>query len=108
MAISAFFSTAVKSMEVNCEPWTPFCLSSDDPGLIDLFLAARDDAEDFSSDVTFQCPNCVELGMPRSNTPGDILLGFLVGPETANCNYMEGTIGKSVTTPVQSVSDGLA
>src|SRR5690606_37022903 len=28
-------------------PWTPFCLSSDDPGLIDLLLATHDDAEDF-------------------------------------------------------------
>ena len=44
IAISAVFSTLVKSGEVNCEPWTPFCLSSGDAGRADLFLAAHDDA----------------------------------------------------------------
>lgn len=76
--------------------------------MIDRLLAAHDDAEDFPSDVSLQCPDCVELGMSRGNTAGDILFGFLVGPETANCNNMKGAIGKSVTTPLQSMSDGLA
>ncbi|MNL03247.1 hypothetical protein D3C87_1237780 [compost metagenome] len=83
-------------MLVNCDPWTPFCLSSGDPGLTDLFPAAHDDAEDFPSDVTFQCPDCIELGMARSHTASDILLGLIIGPETANCNDVEGAIGKSV------------
>lgn len=99
MAISAFFSTAVKSTEVNCEPWTPFCLSSDDSGLIDLFLASHDDAEDLPSNVTFQCPDSVKLGMACSDTPSDILLGLLVGPEATNCNDVKGAIGKSITAP---------
>ena len=35
IAISAFTKTLMKAWLVNCEPWTPFYVSSGDAGLID-------------------------------------------------------------------------
>ena len=54
MRMSASFSVLVKAKLVNCEPWTPFCLSSRDVNLVDLLLAAVDDAKNFASNVALQ------------------------------------------------------
>ena len=52
--ISRAASALMKSVDVNCLPWTPFQMSSCDLSLIYLFVAARDDVEDFTCDVSFQ------------------------------------------------------
>lgn len=57
-------------MLVNWEPWTPFCLSSCDAGLIDLPVAPRDDVEDLARDVAFKGSDGIELGMPLAEAFG--------------------------------------
>src|ERR1700690_4026213 len=51
MRMPASLSVVVKAKLVNCEPWTPFCLSSGDAGLVDLLLPLRDEREHLASEV---------------------------------------------------------
>ena len=53
----------MKSWLVNWLPWTPFCLSSGDAGLIDLPVASCDDVEDLAGDVALEGANSIEFGM---------------------------------------------
>ena len=69
----------VKSSLVNWLPWTPFCLSSGDLGLIDRLVAPHDEGEDLAGDIAFQGPNGFKLRMPFSNAFGHIFLGFRIG-----------------------------
>jgi hypothetical protein len=59
--IFACVSASIQSPLVNCDPWTPFQVSSRDLSLVYLFVAARDDVEDFACDVSFQVLNGLEL-----------------------------------------------
>src|SRR6478752_1672877 len=72
--IPASFNVVVKAKLVNWLPWTPFCLSSGDAGLIDLPVAPRDDVEDLSRDVALEGPDGIELGMTFGGAPGDVSL----------------------------------
>ncbi len=60
-------------------PWSPFCLSSGDLGLVDRGVAARDQVEDLASDVALQGPNGFELRVPFSDAFGHVDLGFRIG-----------------------------
>src|SRR5438270_13385317 len=79
MRMPAAASMPVKSRLVNWLPWTPFCLSSGDLGLIDRLVAPHDEGEDLAGDVAFQGPNGFKLRMPFSNAFGHIFLGFRIG-----------------------------
>ena len=69
----------VKSSLVNWLPWTPFCLSSGDLGLIDRLVAPHDEGEDLAGDVALQGPNGFKLRMPFGNAFGHVGLGFRIG-----------------------------
>ena len=80
IATPASASAPVKAAEVNCEPWTPFCLSSGDSRGVDLPASLSDEGEDLSSKVTLQGSNGVEFGMPFCDSTSNVVLGSLVGP----------------------------
>ena len=63
MRMPASLCVLVKAKLVNCEPWTPFCLSSGDAGLVDLLLPLRDEREHLASEVALEGTNGIELGM---------------------------------------------
>ncbi len=84
--VLARFNRSVQSKDVNCDPWTPFCLSSGDAGLVDLFLSTHDDREDLAGNVAFQGANGVEFGVTFGDTPDHIVLGLRIRPETADCD----------------------
>lgn len=73
-------SAPVKAADVNCEPWTPFCLSSGNSRGVNFLATLRDEREDLSCKVAFQGANGVEHGMPFCYPMGDVILGSLVGP----------------------------
>ena len=78
--IPAAVSAPVNAAEVNCEPWTPFCLSSGNLCGVDFLATLRDEREDLSRKVAFQGSNGVEFGMPFCYPTGNVILGSLVGP----------------------------
>jgi hypothetical protein len=80
IATPASASAPVKAAEVDCEPWTPFCLSSGDSRGVDLPASLSDEGEDRSSKVTLQGSNGVEFGMPFCDPTSNVVLGSLVGP----------------------------
>jgi hypothetical protein len=43
IATPALASAPVKAAEVNCEAWTPFCLSSGNAGGVDFSATLRDE-----------------------------------------------------------------
>ena len=106
--MSASLSVVVKAKLVNWLPWTPFCLSSGDASLIDLLLAAYDDAKHFPGDVTFQGSDCVEFGMSFGNALCYIGFGFRIGSQPADRDDMQGTVGMSVAASIEAMSDRLA
>ena len=59
-------SAPVNAAPVNCEPWTPFCLSSRDLRGVDFLAALRDEREDLSGEITLQRSNGVKLRMPSA------------------------------------------
>ena len=67
-------------LDVNCEPLTPFCLSSGNSRGVDFLATLRDEREDLSRKVAFQGSNGVEFGMPFCYPAGNVILGSLVGP----------------------------
>ena len=72
MRMPASLSVVVKAKLVNCEPWTPFCLSSGDAALIDLFVAPGDDVEDLTGDVAFEGSDGIEFGMSLGDALCDV------------------------------------
>jgi hypothetical protein len=74
-------SRPVNSRLVNCEPWTPFCLSSGDAGRVNFLLALHDEGEHFSGQVALERTDGVELGMPLGDAAGDVILGLRVGSQ---------------------------
>jgi hypothetical protein len=76
----ASISTPVEAADVNCERWTPFCLSSGDSGGVDFSATLHDEREDLSSKVTLQNSDGVEFGMPFCYRTSNIVLRSLVGP----------------------------
>jgi len=80
IATPASASAPVKAAEVNCEPWTPFCLSSGDSSGVDFSATPRDERVDLSGEVTLQGSNGVEFGVPFCNPTSNIILRSLVGP----------------------------
>lgn len=72
-------SRVVNSRLMNCEPWTPFCLSSGDTRGVDLLLALHDEGEDLAGKVAFEGADGVELGMPLGDAARDKLFGPLIG-----------------------------
>jgi len=64
--ILASVRAVIEAVPVNCDPWTPFSVSSGDLSLIDLVVATRDDVEDFTCDVTFQAADRFQLGLTFS------------------------------------------
>ena len=53
-------------------------MSSDDFGRVDLTLPTLDDVEDFASDVAFETPDRLKLGMALSHALGHVGLGSRV------------------------------
>src|SRR6516162_1100250 len=100
MATPALASASVKAAEVNCEPWTPFCLSSGDSSGVDLPPTLRDEREDLSGEITLQGPYSVEFGVPLGHPAGGIVQGSLVGPQASDGDDMERAVGGAVSSAV--------
>ena len=88
IATPASASAPVKAAEVNCEPWTPFCLSSGNSRCVDFLAALRDECEDLSGEVALQGSNGVEFGMPFCYPTSNVVLGSLVGPQASDGDYV--------------------
>src|SRR6476620_1193377 len=101
-------SLPVKAVEVNCEPWTPFCLSSSEVSGVNLLLALHDESEDLAGQVALEGADCVELRMTRRDAARDEVLGSLIGPQPADSNNMQRTVGATVPAAVQAMPDRFA
>ena len=55
-------------------------MSSGDLSLIDLFMAARDDVEELTCNVSFDTADCLQFGMTLGYAARDIFLGLQVKP----------------------------
>lgn len=97
------FSRSVQAKEVNCDPWTPFCLSSSDPRCVDVFLAPHDDAEDFARDVALHHADGFQLGMTFGDAARDVGSCPFVGPEAADRDDVQRAVGSAVSAAVESV-----
>ena len=53
-------------------------MSSGDLSRIDLFVAAGDDVEDLTCNVSFDTTDCLEFGMALCYTPRDIFPGLRI------------------------------
>src|SRR5919112_4167920 len=93
IAILFLISTLVKSWLVNWLPWTPFCLSSGDAGLIDLPVASCDDVEDLTGDVALEGANSIELRMTSAGASGDVGLRRWIGSDPPNGYNVQGAVG---------------
>ena len=89
------------SIEEYWLPWTPFCLSSGDAGLVDLFLAPDNEREDLAGDVALQSSDRVELGMPFRDAPGHVGLGFRVGSKAPDGDDVQRAVGRAIAPAVQ-------
>ena len=83
-------------MDVYCEPWTPFCLSSGEPSGVYLLLALHDEDEDLSCKVPLEGADSIELRMTGCDAACDELLGSLIGAQPADSNDVQGTVGAAV------------
>ena len=75
-------------------------MSSGDLSLIDLFVAADDDVEDLTCNVSFDTTDCLEFGMALCYTPRDIFLGLRIKPQPSYRDDVERTVRRAVTTSV--------
>jgi hypothetical protein len=83
-------------------------VSSGDLGLIDLFVAARDNVEDFARNVSFDTTDCLQFGMALCYTPRHIFLSLRIKPQPSDRDDVERAVGRAIATSVQSVSCGFA
>jgi hypothetical protein len=79
-------------------------VSSGDLSLIDLFVAARDDVEDLTRNVSFDTADCLQFGMALCYSPRHIFLGLWVKSQPSDCNDVERAVGRAIATSVQSVA----
>ncbi len=75
-------------------------MSSGDLSLIDLFVAARDDVEELTCNVSFDTADCLQFGMTLGYAARDIFLGLRVKPQPSNRYDMERAVGCAVATSV--------
>jgi len=75
-------------------------VSSGDLSLIDLFVAAGDDVEDLTCNVSFDTTDCLEFGVALCYTPLDIFLSLRIKPQPSYRDDVERTVGRAVTTSV--------
>ena len=108
MRIPAFWSTPVKRGEVNWLPWTPFCLSSDDLCCVDFPTTLSDEGEDLSGKVTLQGSDGVEFGMPFGDSPSNVVLGSLVGPQASDGDDVQRAVSGAVSAAVEPMTDCLS
>src|SRR5665811_1729906 len=92
--------TSVKRVEVNWDPWTLSCLSRG--------IWARERSEDLSSHVAFETSDDLAFGKALCQSSGDIVFGALIGAHPTDDHHVQGRVGLTVPTPVQSVPGGLA
>ena len=98
----------MKAAEVNCEPWTPFCLSSGDSRGVDFLAALRDEREDLPGEVALQGSNGVEFGMPLGKSASDVVLGPLVGSQATDGDDVLRAVGGAISAAVEPMTDGLS
>src|SRR6201987_1405432 len=108
MATPASARAPVKAAEVNCEPWTPFCLSSGDSRGVDFLAALRDEREDLPGEVALQGSNGVEFGMPLGKSASDVVLGPLVGSQATDGDDVQRAVGGAISSTVEPMPDGLS
>ncbi len=104
---AAPISRAVNSQLVNCEHWTPFCLSSGDTCGVDLLLALHDEGEDLAGQVALERTDGVEFGMPLGDAASDVILRLLVGAQSPDGDDVQGAVGCAIAATVQAMSDRL-
>lgn len=103
------FSRSVQAKEVNCAPWTPFCVSRGGCWWsVDLFLSGADYTEDFAGDVALEHPNGFELGMSHGRALGDVGLCPRVEAHPGDGDDVQRAVGRPVTASVQAMPDRLA
>jgi hypothetical protein len=90
------------------KPWTPFCLSSGDPSLIDLLLAAHDERKHLAGDIALQSSNGVELRMSLRDPLRHIGLCLRISAKADDRDDVQGTVRSSVAAPVEPMPDRLA
>lgn len=93
---------------MNWDPYTPFQEASGDLGLIDLFVATHDDAEDFSGDIALETANGFHLRVSGRDAFGNIGLCARVLSQPSNRDFLDGAVGRAITAPVQPVRDSFA
>ena len=76
--------------------------------LIDLLLPLADQGEHLTSDVAFQAPDHLKLGMAFSHALCHVGLGSRVSPEPPDGNDVQGAVSGSITAPVEAVARRLA
>lgn len=79
-------------------------MSSSNLILIYLFVAARDDVEDFARNVSFDAADCFQFGMALGYSTRHVFLGLWIKPQPSDCDDMKRAIGCAVAASVQSVS----
>ena len=75
-------------------------MSSGDLSLIDLFVAAGDDVEDLTCNVSFDTTDCLEFGVALCYTPRDIFLCLRIKPQPSYRDDVERAVRRAVTTSV--------
>src|SRR6476646_6692343 len=108
IATPASARAPVKAAEVNCEPWTPFCLSSGDSCGVDLSAALSDEREDLPGEVALQGSNGVEFVMPLGKSASDVVLGPVVGSQTSDGDDVQRAVGCVISAAVEPMTDGLS
>lgn len=83
-------------------------MSRGDASLIDLLLPLADQDEHLTSDVAFQAPDHLKLGMALGHALCHVGLGSRVSPEPPDGNDVQGAVSSSITAPVEAVTHRLA
>src|SRR5512134_2686538 len=99
-------SRSVYLIERYCTPRTPFCLSSSDSRLIDIFLALLDEHEYLTRDVAFEAADRLHLGMALADALGHIGLSARLGPQPADGNNVQRAVGGSIAASIQPMTSG--
>ena len=81
-------------------PWTPFCLSSGDAGLIDLLVPLRDQREHLASEVALEGTNGIELGMSLGDALRHVGFCLRVCAEATNGDDVKRAIGGAIASSV--------
>jgi hypothetical protein len=70
---------------------------------IDLLLSPLDDVEDFAGNVTFDAPDCLELGMPLVDSLFDVGLVTGIDSQIADRNDMQRAVCGPVAAAVRAM-----